>query len=53
MANFVSELNSLDFSKYIGGPMQAAVDAQGKTCGFAFYNKSRPNYSSCIIHPSK
>lgn len=28
MANFVSELNSLDFSKYIGGPMQAAVDAQ-------------------------
>lgn len=28
MADFVSELNSLDFSKYIGGPMQAAVDAQ-------------------------
>lgn len=28
MANFVSELNSLDFSKYIGGPIQAAVDAQ-------------------------
>ena len=28
MANFVQELNSLDFSKYIGGPMQAAVDAQ-------------------------
>ena len=27
-ANLVSELNSLDFSKYIGGPMQAAVDAQ-------------------------
>ena len=27
-ADFVSELNSLDFSKYIGGPMQAAVDAQ-------------------------
>lgn len=27
-ANFVNELNSLDFSKYIGGPMQAAVDAQ-------------------------
>ena len=26
--NFVNELNSLDFSKYIGGPMQAAVDAQ-------------------------
>lgn len=28
MADFVSELNSLDFSKYIGGPIQAAVDAQ-------------------------
>ena len=27
-ANLVSELNSLDFSAYIGGPMQAAVDAQ-------------------------
>lgn len=26
--DFVNELNSLDFSKYIGGPMQAAVDAQ-------------------------
>lgn len=26
--NLVSELNSLDFSKYIGGPIQAAVDAQ-------------------------
>ncbi len=27
-ADLVSELNSLDFSAYIGGPMQAAVDAQ-------------------------
>ena len=28
MANLVQELNSLDFSVYIGGPLQAAVDAQ-------------------------
>ncbi|MDH6251804.1 hypothetical protein M2347_001531 [Chryseobacterium sp. H1D6B] len=28
MANLVQELNSLDFSVYIGGPMQAAVKAQ-------------------------
>lgn len=27
-ANLVSELNSLDFSVYIGGPLQAAIDAQ-------------------------
>lgn len=26
--NLVSDLNSLDFSNYIGGPLQAAVDAQ-------------------------
>lgn len=28
MPNLVQELNSLDFSVYIGGPLQAAVDAQ-------------------------
>ena len=28
MANLVQELNSLDFSVYIGGPLQAAVQAQ-------------------------
>ncbi|MDQ1098416.1 MULTISPECIES: DUF2589 domain-containing protein [Chryseobacterium] len=28
MANLVQELNSLDFSVYIGGPLQAAVKAQ-------------------------
>jgi hypothetical protein len=28
MSNLVQELNSLDFSVYIGGPLQAAVDAQ-------------------------
>lgn len=28
MADLVSELNSLDFSVYIGGPLQAAVNAQ-------------------------
>ncbi len=28
MPNLVQELNSLDFSVYIGGPMQAAVQAQ-------------------------
>lgn len=28
MADLVSELNSLDFGVYIGGPLQAAVDAQ-------------------------
>ena len=28
MTNLVQELNSLDFSVYIGGPMQAAVQAQ-------------------------
>lgn len=28
MANFVNELNSLNFAAYIGGPIQAAVDAQ-------------------------
>lgn len=28
MANLVNELNSLDFSVYIGGPMQAAIKAQ-------------------------
>ncbi|MCJ7934198.1 MAG: DUF2589 domain-containing protein [Chryseobacterium sp.] len=28
MANLVQELNSLDFSVYIGGPMQAAIKAQ-------------------------
>jgi hypothetical protein len=28
MANLVAELNSLDFSVYIGGPLQAAVQAQ-------------------------
>ncbi len=28
MTNLVQELNSLDFSVYIGGPLQAAVDAQ-------------------------
>jgi hypothetical protein len=28
MANLVPELNSLDFSVYIGGPLQAAVQAQ-------------------------
>ncbi len=28
MTNLVEELNSLDFSVYIGGPMQAAVQAQ-------------------------
>ncbi len=28
MANLVTELNSLDFSVYIGGPMQAAIKAQ-------------------------
>ncbi len=28
MANLVQELNSLDFSVYIGGPLQAAVNAQ-------------------------
>lgn len=28
MANLVQELNSLEFSVYIGGPLQAAVDAQ-------------------------
>lgn len=28
MADLVSELNSLDFGLYIGGPLQAAVDAQ-------------------------
>ncbi len=28
MADLVSELNSLDFSAYIGGPMQAAIEAQ-------------------------
>ena len=28
MANLVQELNSLNFAAYIGGPMQAAVDAQ-------------------------
>ncbi len=27
-SNLVSELNSLDFSVYIGGPLQAAIDAQ-------------------------
>ncbi|OUD34502.1 DUF2589 domain-containing protein [Flavobacterium sp. FPG59] len=28
MSNLVAELNSLDFSVYIGGPLQAAVQAQ-------------------------
>lgn len=28
MANLINDLNSLDFSNYIGGPMQAAVNAQ-------------------------
>ena len=28
MANLIDDLNSLDFSSYIGGPMQAAVNAQ-------------------------
>lgn len=28
MSNLVQELNSLDFSVYIGGPLQAAVNAQ-------------------------
>ena len=28
MPNLVAELNSLDFSVYIGGPLQAAVQAQ-------------------------
>lgn len=28
MANLVQELNSLDFSVYIGGPLQAAINAQ-------------------------
>lgn len=28
MADLVAELNSLDFSVYIGGPMQAAIQAQ-------------------------
>ncbi len=28
MANLVAELNSLDFSVYIGGPLQAAIQAQ-------------------------
>jgi hypothetical protein len=28
MANLVAELNSLDFSVYIGGPLQAAIAAQ-------------------------
>ncbi len=28
MTNLVQELNSLDFSVYIGGPLQAAIDAQ-------------------------
>ena len=28
MPNLVQELNSLDFSVYIGGPLQAAVQAQ-------------------------
>lgn len=28
MPNLVAELNSLDFNNYIGGPMQAAVQAQ-------------------------
>ena len=28
MTNLVQELNSLDFSVYIGGPMQAAIQAQ-------------------------
>lgn len=28
MSNLVQELNSLNFSVYIGGPLQAAVDAQ-------------------------
>lgn len=28
MANLVQELNSLDFSVYIGSPMQTAIKAQ-------------------------
>lgn len=28
MADLVKELNSLDFSNYIGGPLQAAIEAQ-------------------------
>lgn len=28
MADLVKELNNLDFSNYIGGPLQAAVEAQ-------------------------
>lgn len=28
MSNLVQELNSLDFKNYIGGPMQAAIEAQ-------------------------
>ncbi|CAM1341521.1 DUF2589 domain-containing protein [Tenacibaculum amylolyticum] len=28
MSNLVSELNSLDFNVYVGGPLQAAIEAQ-------------------------
>ncbi len=64
MANLVQELNSLDFSVYIGGPLQAAVDAQHaasmsqvsfiKEVGFistpAVYNSANPPQ---IITPAK
>ncbi len=64
MTNLVQELNSLDFSVYIGGPLQAAVDAQHaasmsqvkfiKEVGFistpAVYNSSSP---PAIITPAK
>lgn len=53
MADLVSELNSLDFSVYIGGPLQAAVNAQNaaslaqvdfiKSVGFKEASSSTPN----------